>query len=129
MKSRSGRTARQDSPFLLARPERMVANVHTNVSQELIQVTEDKLKLILVQHSLSLTKRDAWISPLSLFIPTITTLMTARFEDYIVSGDIWQAIFIVSSAISGFWLIKALFSRPKKNTIDEIVDQIKGKQP
>ena len=127
MNNHSDRTDQQTSANYLVPEEGLIKTVHTNVSQELIQVTEDKLKLILVQHSLSLTKREAWIPPLSLLIPILTTLMTARFEDYIFPAVLWQAIYIVASILSCLWLFKVLIYRPKKKAIDDIVNEIKGR--
>ena len=127
MNNHSGRTDQPNSPNYPIPEQGLIEKVHTNVSQELIQVTEDKLQLILVQHSFSLTKREAWIPPLSLLIPILTTLMTARFENYIFTAVLWQAIYIVASIISGLWLLKVLIYRPGKKTVGEIVNEIKGK--
>ena len=127
MNNHSGRTDQPNSPNYPIPEQGLIKKVHTNVSQELIQVTEDKLQLILVQHSFSLTKREAWIPPLSLLIPILTTLMTARFENYIFPAVLWQAIYIVASIISGFWLLKVLIYRPRKKTVGEIVNEIKGR--
>ena len=104
----------------------LFTKVHVNVSQELIQVTEDKLTLILDRHSSSLVKRDAWIPPLTLFIPILTTLMTAKFETNIFPSTTWHAIFVVAAVLSAGWLLWTICSRPKKLTVIQLVNEIKG---
>ena len=117
---------RNEDGIALIQPERLFTKVHVNVSQELIQVTEDKLTLILDRHSSSLAKREAWIPPLTLLIPILTTLMTAKFETGILSADTWQAVFIVAGVLSAAWLFWTLYSMPKKSTVAQLVDAIKG---
>ena len=104
----------REQEITLIQPEQLVTRVHVNVSQELIQVTEDKLTLILERHSLSLARRGAWIPPLTLLLPILTTLITAKFEDIILPSATWSSVFVVAAALSVIWLIRTIFPLPKK---------------
>ena len=44
-----------------------VATVHGNTAQELVLITVDRLRLRLVEHSDTITKRNSWIAPSDYF--------------------------------------------------------------
>lgn len=101
--------------------------IHTNLDQEIIHVTEDKIRLVLNEHLKNVERRKDWIAPLSLLIAILITFTTSNFKDALLSAKTWEAIFIVSGFLSFIWLIKAVWVAYSASTVDDIVSQIKNK--
>lgn len=105
-----------------------VGEVHTNVSQEVIEITSDKLKIILLEYLDSLHKSNAWQVPLSLVITIALVLTTANFKKFMgFEPDAWAALFLMSFILSIIWLIWVLFTWKKAMTIEDILTAVKNK--
>lgn len=105
----------------------VVNEVHTNVSQEIIEITADKLTIILSNHLSCLERSREWHTPLSLLLTIVLVLITAKFETAIgVSADTWYAIFIIGSGLCLLWLVSALFKISKVITVAELMKIIKN---
>lgn len=105
-----------------------VVDVHVNVDQEIIQITEDKLRLILKDHLDSLTQAGGWVAPFSVLISIVTTFCTAKFDTFIGLGpEFWRAAFILVGIVSTAWLLIALNKRSKALTHDEFINKVKNK--
>ncbi|MGW8428848.1 hypothetical protein ACWGJQ_25950 [Peribacillus simplex] len=104
--------------------------IHTNVGQEIVVTTEDKLELCLRDHQHILKAKNDWITPLGLFIAVLTSLVAADFKEFLsISADLWNAIFIICSVIFGFWLLKALikaFQYRTSGDTKEIIQKLKN---
>jgi hypothetical protein len=57
--------------------------IHRNVASDIIVTTEDKVKLCLMAYMSHIEKRKEWITPFSLFIAIITTLIITSFNSVI----------------------------------------------
>ncbi len=105
----------------------VVNEVHRNVSQELIEITADKLELILNQHIDSLEKSKEWQTPLSLIATIVLVLSTADFKYSLgVPANTWLAIFMIVLGLSVFWLLKTIVKNKKAMSINEILKAIKN---
>lgn len=102
-----------------------VTNVHSNLNQEVIKITTDKLKLILKDYLWRLEKKREWLAPLGIFITIIVVLTTTNFQEAYFSADTWRAIFVISALLSGGWLAKSAWNAYKSPTVDDIVEKIK----
>ena len=102
-----------------------VSRVHINVSQELIIITEDKMRLCLSEHLGRIEKRKSWIAPLGVLVAIIVTLVTSTFKDIGLDAAIWEAIFIISGIISFFWLICSAIQAFHSEKIEDIVGEMK----
>lgn len=103
--------------------------LYQNVDQNIIAVSEDRLKLCLYQHKQFYKSRMAWITPLGLFISFLTTLLTSNFKDNGLKAPTWEAIFIVGVVICLIWLIRDLIvlcQNWRKASIDEIINKLKN---
>ncbi|MGE6376587.1 hypothetical protein [Peribacillus muralis] len=104
--------------------------IHTNVGQEIVVTTEDKLELCLRDHQHILKAKSDWITPLGLFIAVLTSLVAADFKEFLgISADLWNAIFLICSFIFGFWLLKALskaFQYRGSGDTKEIIQKLKN---
>ncbi|OIQ89763.1 hypothetical protein GALL_283270 [mine drainage metagenome] len=105
-----------------------ITEIHENTSQELISITGDKLKLILLQNLSLIESNKAWQMPLSLLLTIILVFCSADFKDaFGLQKNVWSAIFIISSIICAIWLIVCLFKLKKSITVDGVIDLIKNK--
>lgn len=103
-----------------------VDEVHTNVSQEVIEITSDKLTIILTKHISSIEKSREWQTPLSIFLTIVLVLLTAEFKkSFGVSADTWLAIFIIACALCFLWLIRTLVSKQSAMSIEDFLKMVK----
>lgn len=104
-----------------------VKETHNNVQQEVINITEDKLRLHINAHKNSFEDRKAWISPLSLLVTLIIVLTTSTFDEKSFGLDAaeWKAVFVISALLTLLWLINTIVKFIKSNTIDDLVNEIK----
>lgn len=113
-----------DGKFTL--PQKVeIKSVHGDLSQEVITITVDKLKLILHQQSSTIENKNSWIAPTGILITIILTIITATFKDYILPQNVWHAIFIISLFLVSFWMIKSLWITFRSPTIEDLVEKIK----
>jgi len=99
--------------------------VHSNLDQEIIQITEDRLRLVMKDHLEEIEDKRAWHTPLGVLIAIIAAFVTADFRDAYFKAETWQAVFLITGVLSLFWLIKTIFKAAKSPTIDDIVSKIK----
>ncbi len=99
--------------------------VHSNLDQDIIQVTEDRLRLVLKEHIERAEERKSWIAPLSTLIAIITSFVTADFRDAYFKAATWQAVFFLSLLLSVGWFAKTVWKASRAPTVDDIVRKIK----
>jgi hypothetical protein len=84
----------------------MVKGVVMNVSSELITITEDKMKFILITNKKALSKKNDWVGPLSIFISIIVIFISAEFKPaFGLKPEHWQTIFAIGLILSFLWLM------------------------
>lgn len=106
----------------------MIDEIHSNTSQELIEITSDKLKLILKENLDSIESTNAWQMPLSLLIAIVLVFCSASFKNALgLSADTWCAVFFISGCLCALWLIITLFKIKKSQTLDDLMSIIKNK--
>ncbi|HDY7983727.1 MULTISPECIES: hypothetical protein [Vibrio] len=104
----------------------VVKQVYSNTEQKLIQIPEDKLKLILTEHSSSLEKKGAWVAPLSILITILAVFATTEFKAFYFDAATWRAFFLFVSLATFLWLLKTLKHAFGGKSIDDVIDTIKG---
>ena len=101
----------------------------TNLSQTPIAITEDKLRLILLESADSLRSRRNWIAPFSIIISCIVVLTTTeKFKNYF--GIDMKTVFMLELILSISWLLYELYHlyiNWSKGSIDCIVKNIMNK--
>ena len=106
--------------------------IHTNVNQEIIITTADKIKIVLIDTKEILTSQRDWWTPFGLTVSFIATLCTADFkETFGMSKDFWHALFVLFTIVSIIWLIKSVIKLIRnwgKNDLNSIIEQIKLKE-
>ena len=72
---------------------RFIKKVRSNVKSDLIEITEDKLEVILVKHSARLNLSTKWIAPGGVFITLVLASNTSNFIDkWGFSAATWEAL-------------------------------------
>lgn len=99
--------------------------VSINTGTKILATTEDKLKLALLERQAMLVGRDAWIAPLGIFISILLAILTTDFRKFLLATAVWEAIFYIALILAFSWLAYALKSRPKAESIDDFIQQIK----
>lgn len=105
-----------------------VTDIHENTAQEVIQITVDRLKLVLVEHKDGFERRKEWHTPLSLIATIAVVLITTSFRPALgFSADTWAAVFIVSLVLSGIWFIRAARISASTPKIEDVVEKMKSR--
>jgi hypothetical protein len=97
----------------------------TNLPQDVISTTEDKLRLTLSEYLKKTEKKKGWITPLGLMISFTLTLMTATFKDLGISAPTWKAIFIIAVIAALIWLIYSVVGAFQSVKIDDVISELK----
>ena len=104
------------------------SNVYQDTSQNFIHITEDRLRLRLLENQEANEARDRWQTPVSVAVTLALTLATAEFHDFVqVPADVWEAIAYIVLVVSVIFSVKFLWGiwRPRKG-IDDLVSAIKS---
>jgi len=103
------------------------SKVYSNIDQEIIMITEDKVRLCLIEHLSRMEKRRAWLTPLGILLTVIAVLPTTTFQDFLsINAATWKAMFIIAGIISAIWLVKSLWeARFVSTSIYDVVADIK----
>ncbi|VXB75210.1 hypothetical protein [Pseudomonas sp. 8O] len=102
-----------------------VGKVHRNVSQEVVVITVDRLRILISSHVSCIEKSMGWQAALGVFISLVAALSTAEFKDaFNVGGEVWKALFIIASVISFVWLVKGLIHYFKAEKIEGLIVKI-----
>ena len=103
---------------------------YTNIAQEFIHTTSDKIKLCLIENQDVLKAKIGWITPLGILIALVAALVTADFKKTFLGlkPEVWESMFIISSILCFLWLIYALRRSYKfrgKGGIEDVIKKLK----
>lgn len=91
-------------------------------------ITEDKLKLRLKDFKKSLENKNSIFCYGGMIITIFIALITSSFNDFILSKEIWKAIFVVSLFLMVILFFKGLiFFIQNKKSIEEVINDLKQK--
>ena len=106
-----------------------VTKTYSNLDQEVVEITTDRLRIILTNYINEYGKAQNWMTALGLLITILATLLTASFKEVFgVKADAWQAVFIVFLIISGIWLVKSLLKLYSLKGLEDILNEIKNQK-
>jgi hypothetical protein len=109
----------------LSREVVTVKTIYENTEQIVLSVTEDKLLLCLQEHERRNEHKNGWVAPAGMLITILIALVTSSFRDFIVSGAVWHALFLLATVVCFAWLVRALLRARQLSTIAEVVLQLK----
>jgi hypothetical protein len=101
--------------------------VHSNLDQEIIQITEDKLRLVLNEHLYQIEEKKSWVTPFSILIAVVTTFCTSDFHEAYFKAETWKAFFLLIGIISFVFLFKSGWKAINSPNIDDLVHKVKNK--
>jgi len=104
-----------------------VSDEYECTSQVIIHITEDKLRLCLIENCSKMEKRRSWVAPFGIFVTILFTLVTSDFKDFGLSADTWRAIFVLTALISFIWFAYSCYQGRKSVKIEEIIHDLKEK--
>lgn len=109
-----------------------VTNISTNTHQDVIHITEDKLRLIVGDYEKSWRSRRDWVGPFGILVSVIISIITSDFKGVFgFTGDSIRSLFIMSAIGSGVWLLISLIKsyRLWKNDADAFIRSARGGVP
>ena len=105
--------------------------IHTNLDEDVIITTTDKLELRLRDHQKSLIAKQRWYLPLSILITLVITLATASFKPFWgFKAEHIEAFFYTGVISCLYLLIKSLiilWCNRKKGIIKTVIEELKNK--
>jgi hypothetical protein len=111
---------------------KFVKKVYSNTQSDYIEITEDKLRLILIDFIIQVKKSQDWLIPFSIFLTLLITFLTTDFsKDFLsISKTTWAIIFWLVFFASIIWLGVSLFNcliNRKTVKLDNLLETIKNK--
>jgi hypothetical protein len=103
-----------------------VAGVHPNVQQEVILITEDKVRLCLNANFQRAARSRQWVTVGGMILTFLLTLTTAEFRDFAgLRSQEWRGVMIAALALACCWFLVSLRWAMRVPTIDQIVFELK----
>jgi hypothetical protein len=99
--------------------------LYLNVNQDAIVITEDKVRLCLIQHLSKLEARRDWLAPAGIFLTLAVTFPTTTFHDAVVSAATWQAVFVIVTALDLAWLVRTVWRAWRSPKLEDVVASMK----
>lgn len=104
-----------------------ISTIHVNTEQTLVQITEDKLRLVLLEHLSRVEAKRRWQVPLGVLLALIPVLLTSEFKDVaFVEKATWKAFFMFASIGAVIWLAATLRTAFGSASLDQLVERIKN---
>lgn len=107
----------------------MVDQFYDNTQSNVIRITDDKLKVILMENKEGLIKSNDFLAPLILLISLVLTFCTTDFKDFLtISASVWKALYLFLTMGACIWLFLELKKRKKNISIDELITKIRNQK-
>lgn len=106
-----------------------VEKYHKNVSQEVVEITTDRLRIILSQHIRKIEREKDWQVAFGILLALSASIVTADFKTVLgVEAGVWKSLFILGTGASGIWLLVCLFRLIKRQDLDDLIKKITNEQ-
>jgi hypothetical protein len=104
------------------------SKVHLNLEQDVIIITEDKLRLSLRDVVDSLDSKRSWIAPISLLATILIVFATTTFQDFIFDAATWRAVFFLCGIGTFLWSCYSIYKAMEITVdIDSVINDVKRK--
>jgi len=105
----------------------MVGQFYNNTKSNIIQITDDKLKNILLENERAMQTQSSWIAPFTLLLSTILTFCTNTFKEFIsIDAHTWKAFFLFVILGSTIWLVVTLIKIRRRYSVDQLIQKIRN---
>ena len=117
-----------ETPPNISTDNPLVNKFYDNTQSNIIRITDDKLKVILLENRESIEKKSNFLTPLILLITFGLTFCTSDFNDFInISKDVWQAFYLFCFLGSLVWLIIEWNKKKEVLTVEDLLNKIRTK--
>lgn len=104
-----------------------ISSIHSNTELTLVQITEDKLRLALLDHLGSVENKKRWHVPLGVLLALVPVLLTSEFKDtWTIDKATWKAFFMFLSVAAVVWLLASLKAAFTSTSLEALVERIKN---
>ncbi len=112
---------------------RKASEIHTDITQPIIEIGEYKLRLTLIKflndYNKTIVSRGDWFAPVSVIITCVAVFASTDFSNArVLTSEFWMIFFcvllIIAVVILVFSIIKILKSK-KSDVIEEIINALK----
>jgi len=105
---------------------RETSKVHSNLGQQIVITTEDKIRICLMIHLARMEKHRGWTTPLGIFLTLLVVFPTTTFQSWLnIPAETWQAVLILSCVLSFIWLCISAWGARTKPSIDNVIFELK----
>ncbi len=116
-------------PTLLTQNNPMVDQFYDNTQSNIILITDDKLKVILLENKETIVKNHDYFAPSTLIISLILTFCTTDFKDFLsINAGTWKGLYLALTLGALIWLFITIKQRKRSITIDELIDRIRNQK-
>ena len=108
---------------------RFVAQRCSNLKSNVIEITEDKLRLILTKYIMRLRKNRDWIGYGGMTLTILLALLTCEFSKNFLGleSNIWYAIFVLGDILLGMaTLISFIRAILNRKCVDKMIQEIRN---
>ena len=103
-----------------------IVSVYQNTSQEIVEITTDRLRLVLVEHRQGFERKKEWQTPLGILVTILLVFTTTDFKKaWGFEATFWQALFMMLVILCFTWFIQAVYVAYKSPTISDVMERIK----
>lgn len=102
-----------------------VTKIYDNLSQEVVKITVDKLRLIHTQYLKDLEEKKGWITPAGILLTLILTFSTTNFKKAVFEAATWEAFFLMAACLTLAWLVVSIQKAIKSKSLDDLIESIK----
>ena len=99
--------------------------VHTNLAQDVLVTTEDKIRICLMNYLNKIEKKSNWVAPFGILLTIMITLLTTNFKKFYFSADTWTAIFIIAAGLSFIWFLLCIRDAFISIEMNYVIDELK----
>jgi hypothetical protein len=99
--------------------------LHLNLSQDAIVITEDKVRLCLIEHLGRIEAKRQWRAPAGVLLTLSITFATTDFNDFFLKAVTWEALFIISTVLILVWLAWAIRKAWGAPSVEDVVASMK----
>lgn len=104
-----------------------VGKVHRNVSQEVVVITIDRLRILVSDYAKKAERAGEWQAALGVFITLVAAISTTTFKETLgVSGEVWKAVFLIATGLSGLWLVRGVIRYFRAEKLEDLLCKIKN---
>jgi hypothetical protein len=116
-----------NTPEAISTDNPMVDQFYDNTQSNVIRITEDKLKVILLENKELIDKKSNFWTPLVLLITLILALCTTEFKSFLtIPKEYWGGFFMFCTVGSVIWLGIELKNTKKVLSTDELTAKIRA---